>query len=85
LAEEAIIDLMNMLLDYNNLYIIGMDINIDKIEDKNKRENRDISFLEKERNVLEYANIIFTNYDEDDDFVTTDKVIQILKDIKFIE
>jgi hypothetical protein len=76
---------MNMLLDYNNLYIIGMDINIDKIEDKNKRENRDISFLEKERNVLEYANIIFTNYDEDDDFVTTDKVIQILKDIKFIE
>jgi len=61
LAEEAIIDIMNdeKIKDKCEIFIYGLDVALKDLDEKDRREGRDDSFIEKERSVLRYADATY--------------------------
>ena len=92
LAKEAILDLKQTIekneifLNDNNveLFIIGLDIDVDQLspEVKTTREGRGEDFIEKEKEVLVFADQIFFNINGR--YVMPNEVIRILQIKKFI-
>lgn len=83
LAEEGIVDLKNKLStvykDQNyQVFVLGLDILYETIseEERNKRVGRDLSFVNKERQVLNHADVTIIN--SNINFADTKAVMEIL-------
>ena len=64
LATEGLNDILESIksghLEVDNYFILGLDVDYSHLEDNDfLREGRDKSFIEKEKEVLKYANNIF--------------------------
>jgi len=62
LSKEGLLDLYESLKNENihaNVMVLGIDATMDILPDDAKRDGRDSNFLEKEREVLDYAHFIF--------------------------
>ena len=87
LAEEAILDIKKELSSGNlvidDLFILGLSVDYNDLDAKDLRENRDKTFLEKEKSVLQYANYIFSP-NENGKYIAPKEVINLLKEHKFL-
>jgi guanylate kinase len=87
LAEEAILDIKEELakgnLNIDELFILGLSVAYEDLNEKDLRENRDKDFLNKELSVLRYANFVF-NPNENGKYIAPKEVIKILSDNKFL-
>jgi hypothetical protein len=69
LAEEGVLDILSKTRDKTNpvsqykVFCVGLDVKYEDLseEDRAARPNRDTSFIQRERNVLGYADVIYSN------------------------
>lgn len=90
LAEEGIIDLKNKLnTTYKDqeyqVFVLGLDISYETIskEEQDKRVDRDLEFVNKEREVLKLADVTIIN--SNINFADTDTVMEILVSNKILK
>ena len=81
-AEEAIVDLKQSiasgLIDVDRLFIFGLDVKFEDLNEKDLREGRDSNFVARERSVLSHADII--NRASCGRYLNPRTVVNILKD-----
>lgn len=63
LAEEAIYDLKQQIaagaIPVDQVFILGLDVKYEELDQKDLREGRDAEFLAREKSVLNHANMVY--------------------------
>jgi len=80
LAEEALLDFKNNIKNIGNdieYFVLGLDVNYDNLSIDVKREGRDDNFIEKERSVLNLADMIFRN--KNGKYIEPKAVLEVLR------